>query len=51
MNKHGSSAIQTLLYECIACREMLKDVIVFDIIHLDYMVFEIDEQIVVEGQL
>lgn len=50
MNKHASSTIQALLYECITCREVLEDVLALHVIHLDYMTIEVGEQVVVEGQ-
>lgn len=46
--KHAATAIQTLLDELVGGREVLEQVLVFDVIHLDYMMAERAEQVPVK---
>lgn len=50
MNKDASTTIETLLYECIASREVLEDVLIFNVIDLHYIMLEVYEKIVVKRQ-
>ena len=46
--KHAATAIQTFLDETVGGREVLEQVLVFNVINLDYMMAERAEQVLVE---
>ena len=50
MDKDTSAPIKTFLDEGIAGGEVLDDVFIVDVVHLDDVMCEIAEQVVVQGQ-
>lgn len=50
MNKHTPTSVKTLLYEDIGGGEMLEHVLIIHVIHLDYVMLEVDEQVVIKRQ-
>lgn len=51
MYKHATSRIQAILYEAIAFREMLEQVLIVNIVNLDDFVGKAFEQLLIERQL
>ena len=49
MDKHAATTIETFLYEGIAAGEVFDDVFIFHVVNLHHMMFEIGEEIVVQG--
>lgn len=49
MNKHAATAIETFLYEGIAAGEVFDDVFIFHVVHFHDIMFEVGEEIVLQG--
>ena len=49
MNKHAATTIEAFLYEGIAAGKVFDDVFIFHVVHFHDMMFEVGEEIVVQG--
>ena len=49
MNKHAAATVKTFLYEGIATGDVFDDILIFHVVNFDHVVFEIGEEILVQG--
>ena len=49
MNKHAATTIETFLDEGIAAGEVVDDIFIFHVVDFHHMMFEVGEEIIVQG--
>ena len=50
MHKHPSASVKAILNELVASREVLKQILIVNVIDLDDLVLEVPEQLLVQRQ-